>query len=164
MSQAVSLELPERSSARILTSPRVTVSPRDRLSHRARNGHAHGSYEVVSAFIPITTALPAGDAVRYRWDLAFDNDLQQCRGRALVAEADLTARGLVPAGPPGDGDGARVVWRLFDAVRGDLPLFQHQGHVEQQLTARGCLSGHDSEMANPCGAPVDQDPVLDGKG
>jgi hypothetical protein len=43
MSEAVSLELPKRSSARILTSPRVTVRPRNRLPHRARNGHAHGS-------------------------------------------------------------------------------------------------------------------------
>jgi hypothetical protein len=34
----VSLDLPKRRSARILTSPRVTVSPRNRLPHRARNG------------------------------------------------------------------------------------------------------------------------------
>jgi hypothetical protein len=39
----VSLDLPKRRSARILTSPRVTVSPRNRPPYRARNGHAYGS-------------------------------------------------------------------------------------------------------------------------
>jgi hypothetical protein len=33
----VSLDLPKRRSARILTSPRVTVSPRNRPPYRARN-------------------------------------------------------------------------------------------------------------------------------
>ena len=39
----VSLDLPKRRSARILTSPRVTVSPRNPPPYRARNGHAYGS-------------------------------------------------------------------------------------------------------------------------
>jgi len=52
--------------------------------------------------------------------LRLDGYLQQHRGRALVAEADLTARGPVQAGPPGDADGGTVGRRLLDAMRRDL--------------------------------------------